>query len=94
MKIEFDEEKERKNIRKRGISFTTAALVFADPNRIEYYDDRGYDEDRWAVIGLVEEVLTVIYTIRDNDNVYRIISARKATKKERSIYESHGNEDY
>ena len=94
MIIEFDEEKERKNIRDRGLSFSTAALVFADPNRIELYDGREYDEDRWAVIGLVEDILTVIYTVRNNDNTYRIISARKATKKERSIYENYGNEDY
>ncbi len=94
MKIEFDEEKERHNIQTRGLSFSTAALVFADPDRIEFFDDRGYGEDRWAVIGLVEDILTVIYTVREDDNVYRIISARKATKKERRIYENYGNEDY
>lgn len=94
MRIEFDEIKERDNIRKRGLSFSTAALVFADPNRIELYDDREYDEERWATIGMVEDILTVIYTVRDHGNTYRIISARKATKKERRIYENYGNEDY
>ena len=37
---------------------------------------------RWAVKGLVEDILTVIYTVREDDDVYHIISAKKATKKE------------
>lgn len=44
--FEWDEEKEKKNIRKHGISFEIAAKVFVDPDRIELYDDRNYGEER------------------------------------------------
>lgn len=86
MKIEYDDEKNDWNIKHRRLSFDTAALVFADPYRIEFMDNRfDYGEERYAVIGMVEDVLTVIYTIRHEDT-YRIISARKATKKEKERY--------
>lgn len=39
IKLEWDEEKEKINIKKHGISFSTAAFVFNDPNRLEYYDE-------------------------------------------------------
>ncbi|MBE5910645.1 BrnT family toxin [Pseudobutyrivibrio sp.] len=86
--FEWDDEKEKINIRKHGISFSTAAFVFNDPNRLEYFDVNHSDfEDRYATIGMVGKVLTVIYTIRGER--YRIISARIATKAERSAY--YGN---
>ena len=56
LKFEWDEQKEKSNIRKHGISFVVAAKVFADPGRIEFYDDRGYGEDRFAVIGYAGKV--------------------------------------
>ncbi|MBQ7147258.1 MAG: BrnT family toxin [Pseudobutyrivibrio sp.] len=88
IKLEWDEEKEKINIKKHGISFSTAAFVFNDPNRLEYYDEEhSISEDRYATIGLVGNVLTVIYTIRGE--THRIISARIATKAERSAY--YGN---
>ena len=86
--FEWDEEKEKMNIKKHGISFSTAAYVFNDPNRIEYYDEKHSEfEDRYATIGMVGKVLTVIYTVRGDKN--RIISARIATNLERSAY--YGN---
>ena len=86
--FEWDEEKEKINIKKHGISFSTAAYVFNDPNRIEYYDEKHSEfEDRYATIGMVGKVLTVIYTVRGDKN--RIISARIATNLERSAY--YGN---
>ena len=55
-------------------------------NRIEKYDARhSIDEDRYNVIGMVENLLFVVYTER-NDDTIRIISARKATKEERDEY--------
>ena len=83
--IEWDDNKNKENIRKHGISFETAKLVFADKNRIEYYDQlHSFDEDRYVVLGMVHNVLFVIYTIR-KENI-RIISARCATKAERDVY--------
>ena len=85
---EWDEEKEKINITKHGLDFTTAAKVFDDITRLEYYDKlHSIDEDRYIVIGLVHKVLFVVYTEREDCT--RIISARKATKAERSVY--YGN---
>ena len=84
-RVEWDRNKSRNNRAKHGISFETAALVFADDNRIEYYDAvHSLDEERYIVIGLVHKVLFVVFTIRGE--TYRIISARIATAQERKIY--------
>ena len=73
------------NIRKHGISFETASLVFADEERIEYYDKlHSIDEDRYIVLGCVHGILYVVYTMRGD--AARLISARIATAKERRLY--------
>jgi len=83
--VEWDENKNQINIQKHGISFETAALVFADDDRIEYYDKlHSIDEDRYVVLGCVQGVLYVVYTMRDD--AARLISARMATSTERKIY--------
>ena len=67
------------------MSFQTAALVFSDENRIEMYDsEHRLEEDRYNTIWMVEDVLFVVYTERKDH--LRIISARLANKKERSMY--------
>lgn len=56
--VEWDDKKNLINILKHGISFETAALVFADEERIEYYDKlHSLDEDRYVVLGCVQGVL-------------------------------------
>ena len=83
--VEWDEVKNQRNIEKHGISFETAALVFADEERIEYYDKlHSQEEDRYVVLGCVQGILYVVYTMRDE--YARLISARIATKLERRIY--------
>ena len=83
--VEWDDNKNQINIRKHGISFETAALVFADEERIEYYDKlHSQDEDRYVVLGCVQGILYVVYTMRQD--AARIISARMATPQERRIY--------
>ncbi len=85
MKFEWDEEKNQLNLKKHGIDFETAMLVFNDLQRIEIYDiEHSINEDRYSTIGMVQDVLFVVYTER-NENI-RLISARLATKIERSIY--------
>ena len=88
MQFEWDDAKDRKNIAKHGIPFRTAILVFADPNRIEKYDEaHSLDEDRYLTIGEIDGtfmVLTVVYTERSE--AIRVISARRATKREREEY--------
>lgn len=83
--VEWDDNKNQLNIKKHGISFETAALVFADEERIEYYDRlHSQDEDRYVVLGCVQGILYVVYTMRED--AARIISARMATPTERRIY--------
>ena len=83
--VEWDDKKAALNKQKHGISFETAALVFADENRIERLDNRhSQDETRWQVIGMVNDVLFVVYTEREE--AARIIMARMASPKERSEY--------
>ena len=78
-------EKEKQNLRKHGIDFSTAALVFGDRQRIDLYDQKHSKiEDRYIVIGRSEKIMFVVYTIR-NDEI-RLISARLASKTERGIY--------
>lgn len=85
MLFEWDDKKAAINRRKHGVGFETAVLVFYDENRIELYDAaHSQDEDRYNTIGLVDDILFVVYTERKNR--LRIISARFANKKERSMY--------
>ena len=80
-----DEEKNQLNLKKHGIDFETAMFVFNDLQRIEIYDvEHSISEDRYNTIGMVHDVLFVVYTER-KENI-RLISARLATKTERSIY--------
>ena len=91
--FEWDDEKEQKNIRKHKIDFSTAAHVFSDDYRIEKYDGKhSEDEDRYKVIGAINGHLMIIvvsYTMRNDEKVIRMISARKAEKEEREEY--YGN---
>ena len=83
--FEWDEEKNRTNQKKHKIDFQTAALVFEDERRIEIYDEQhSVFEDRYRTIGMVDDILFVVYTER-RDRI-RLISARLATQKERSLY--------
>jgi len=91
MKFEWDRKKENINIKKHGVTFEQASYVFADPFALNRYDDEhSEDEDRWVLLGksLNETILLVVHTFRDNNGkeFVRIISARKATKKEEKAY--------
>lgn len=88
--FQWDSNKAKINKIKHGISFKTAIKVFEDENRIERYDaEHSQDEERWQIIGKVEEVLFVVYTERGD--VTLLISARKADDTEKEIY--YGNSD-
>lgn len=91
MKIEWDENKNRKNKGKHGVSFETASLVFEDPLHLSKWDRIENGEERWLTIGQVGDlvILIVAHTYHENDGSesIRIISARKATKHERRRYE-------
>jgi len=87
--FDWDPGKNLANIKKHGIIFKEAAEVFRDIDAVYIYDGmHSYDEDRFIVVGLskLSQVLMVCHCYRDNGNIIRIISARKATKAERAQY--------
>lgn len=85
LRFEWDEEKNALNREKHGISFETAAYVFQDEFYIEMYDfEHSIDEDRYIAIGMVGDLLFVVFTERSE--AIRLISARLATERERRLY--------
>jgi len=91
MEFEWDEQKDRANRAKHGISFEFATRVFRDPNLVLKLDDYSLGEERWKVIGMADSqsLLFVIYTERTNlfgNKTCRIISARRAKKIEKREY--------
>ncbi len=95
MKTEWDEGKNRENIKKHGVSFKEAGEIFDDPLHISILDKRfDYFDERWITIGATKKgtILVVghLYSVTQEDEAIRIITARKATKKEREQYEKIG----
>lgn len=86
MRYEWDPNKEKSNYKKHRVKFADAVGVFEDEDAITIEDDHK-KEDRFITIGMdfLSRILVVVYTFRDV--VIRIISARKATARERKIYE-------
>jgi uncharacterized DUF497 family protein len=91
MRFEWDEAKNRINLRKHGIRFELAVEVFDDPMAVSVQDREVASEERWQSIGWVRglQIIVVAHTFRDRFGVEitRIISARKATASERRLYE-------
>ncbi len=93
MRFEWDPEKDRSNLAKHGIGFEIAALVFSDPRLLltEDRQDRGF-EQRWHALGLAGEtgmLVLVVHVYRESNHgeeIIRIISARKASARERGGY--------
>lgn len=92
MQFEWDEEKNRINKRKHGISFEIAMRVWDDPLHWTYFDRVADGERRMHCIGTVgaATILLVVYTDRDNhgEEIIRIIGARRATRHEKYAYEN------
>ena len=90
MKFVWDEAKATSNQGKHGITFMEAQSVFYDSSALLISDpDHSEDEERFILLGLssVLNMLVVCHCYRENDELIRIISARKATKKETAQYE-------
>ncbi|MCL1939912.1 MAG: BrnT family toxin [Desulfovibrionaceae bacterium] len=90
MNFVWNEEKAAANLEKHGISFEEAQTVFNDYSALLVPDpDHSDDEDRFVLLGLsfALRMLVVCHCYRENDKQIRIISARKATRKESAAYE-------
>lgn len=89
MDIQWDKKKNKSNQLKHGLSFEEALDIFADPFAIEAFDEsHSSSEERYKVIGQIQSKVFVVALIyADIKTSIRIISARKATHKERLTYE-------
>ena len=89
IKFEWDATKASLNKKKHSISFDEAKTVFFDEHaRVIYDPEHSDNEERFVILGLsaIARVLVVCHCYRKKDSVIRIISARKATKKESIQY--------
>ena len=90
MRFDWDPDKAAKNLEKHGVSFEEAKTVFYD-DRAVLFDDSNHsqDEDRFLILGISQNLrlLIVSHCLREEGEIIRIISARKATTKEARHYE-------
>ena len=89
LRFEWDNKKNLSNQKKHGVSFEEAATVFLDEEGILIPDpDHSDYEERFVLIGTSRKanLLTVVHCLRETETIIRIISARKATKNERSRF--------
>ena len=94
LRFEWNSRKSTSNQRKHGVSFEEASTVFTDEHALLIDDpEHSEDEDRFILLGLSAalRMLVVCHCYRESDEVIRIISARKATQKERGFYNRRWN---
>ena len=88
----WDENKNQVNRRKHGVSFEAAVRTFEDPTAVSYVEQVVEGEERWHTIGLAGGIvlLLVVHTVEEEhgEEKIRIISARKASPRERGLYEA------
>ena len=84
----WDPAKSAANVRKHGVSFEDASTAFGDPHSITVPDPLHSEaESRFALVGSTSRGLIVIVSHTERNDTIRIISARKATRRERATYE-------
>jgi uncharacterized DUF497 family protein len=93
MLFEWDETKNISNLKKHSFELFEGAIIFEDPARIEMVDDRfDYGETRNLTIGIgTDGLMSVCWTVRGEKR--RLISVRRASKKERRLYDGNSKHD-
>ena len=94
-RFEWDEKKSERNKKSRGFAFDEARYVFDDPYALEFYDEaHSENETRFARLGYAgDRLLWVVFTAPgERGETIRIVSARRATRKERNLYEEKGSQ--
>ena len=92
MRFEWDEKKANNNVKKHKFSFETAITVFDDPYALIAPDERhstSRERREWIIGESDSGVLVVVFTKRLRGSTYRLISARRANRKERRKYEDY-----
>jgi uncharacterized DUF497 family protein len=90
LRFDWDERKNKNNRAKHGVWFEEAQSAFDDPRARVFYDqEHSQEEDRFILLGMSSagRTLVVVHCYREAASLVRIISARKATKKEVRVYE-------
>ena len=90
--FEWDNRKDKANLKKHGVSFEEARSAFFDENALQFYDpDHSETEDRFILLGASHKLntLVVCHYFREEETVIRIISARKADADEEKTYWSY-----
>ena len=90
IKFEWNHSKAQSNLAKHGVSFEEAKSIFYDELAVQFYDtEHSESEDRFIMLGTSNQlnILTVCHCERQEGEIIRIISARKATKNEYKFYE-------
>ena len=90
IKFEWDPPKASANLKKHNVSFDEAKSVFYDEFAVQFFDEEhSSDEERFLMLGMSSgaKLLIVCHCERENGEVIRIISARKATKRESAFYQ-------
>lgn len=86
--FEWDRRKAESNLRKHGISFDEASMVFGDPLGLLMPDpDHSQEEDRYVLLGVSNQRRLLVVSFAERSPRTRLISARRATRKERRRYE-------
>lgn len=92
IRFEWDNNKNTINKKKHKVSFEEASTVFYDERAILFDDpEHSYEEERFLIIWTTtsSKICIVSHCYRENDEIIRIISARKATKAEQNVYEKN-----
>lgn len=88
-KFEWDDQKAASNLQKHGVSFDEAISVFGDARALTFSDtDHSEVEDRSRTYGISNKMRLLVVVHTERRNGIRVISARKATRYEKSIYEN------
>jgi hypothetical protein len=89
MQFEWDEGKNLANIRKHKIDFADVPEMFEGPMLIELDDRFDYGEDRWMGIGFLGNGVAVVVWVERQNNLIRLISARRANRYERQRFQQY-----
>ena len=92
----WDEKKNHANFKKHGVDFNDAVRAWYDPDRLDFFDEvhSTGTETRWVFLGAVAGVVLFVVETEPDEETIRIISARRASKKEQEKYYVNYNKNH